>query len=255
MAVEIVVFGARTDNFGFLLRDGDSGRVAAVDAPEEAAILAELDRRGWTLDEIFITHHHNDHTEAIAPLKRRFGANVVGPRGDAEKIAGLDTLVGGGDTVMLGDTPLVVIDVPGHTPGHIAYHLPTEKALFAADALFSIGVGRMLPGMAEKMWEGLERLRALDPDTQIYCGHEYTLANGRFALGIEPGNEALKARIAEAEAQIAAGRPTIPSTLASELAVNPFLRADVPDVAAAVGMEGRAPWEVFGALRAAKDRF
>lgn len=255
MALDIVLFPARSDNFGYLVRDTASGRVAAIDAPEEAAILAALDDNGWTLTDILITHHHPDHTEAIAPLKRRFSARVAGPRAEADKIDGLDTLVDGGDTVALGDTVFSVIAVPGHTNGHIAYHAAADHALFCADALFSLGVGRMFEGTPEIMWEGLTRLKALDPQTRIYCGHEYTRSNARFALSVDPDNKALKARAEEAERQIAAGEPTIPALLSDELAANPFLRADTPEMARAMNLDAAPPHAVFAALRRAKDDF
>lgn len=255
MPLEIAVFPALSDNFGYLIRDGASGRVAAIDAPEEAPILAELDRRGWELTDILITHHHADHTDAIAPLKKRFGVHVTGPRAEADKIEGLDTLVAGGDYVMFGETRFDVIDVPGHTLGHIAFHSAADKTLFSADALFSLGVGRMFEGEYESMWAGLERLKALDPQTLIYCGHEYTLANAKFALSIDPDNASLKARADEAKRQIDRGEATIPVLLADELAANPFLRADEPSLAEALGLEGAPAWQVFGAVRKAKDDF
>lgn len=255
MPLEIAVFTALHDNFGFLVRDTASGRVAAIDAPEEAPIIAELEKRGWTLTDILITHHHADHTDAIAPLKRRFDVHVIGPREEASKISGLDTLVGGGDTVTLGETVFEVIDVPGHTLGHIAFFSPADKALFSADALFSLGVGRMFEGDAEGMWKGLERLKALPGETRIYCGHEYTLSNAKFALSVDPDNAALKARAEEAQRQRDAGEPTIPTTLSDELAANPFLRADIPGLAQAMNLSGAPAWQVFGALRKAKDNF
>ena len=255
MPLDIALFPALSDNFGYLVRDAGSGRVAAIDAPEEAPILAELEKRGWTLTDILVTHHHADHTDAIAPLKRRFEVQVVGPKGEAGRIAGLDRLVGGGDTVMLGETGFEVIDVPGHTLGHIAYFSPAEKVLFSADALFSLGVGRMFEGSPEPMWQGLQRLKALPPETKIHCGHEYTLSNAKFALSVDPGNAALKARAQEAQRQIDAGRPTIPAILSDELAANPFLRADTPEIAAAMNLSGAPAWQVFGALRKAKDNF
>ncbi len=253
--LEIAVFPALNDNFGYLVRDTGSGRVAAIDAPEEGAILAELEKRGWTLTDILITHHHSDHTDAIAPLKRRFDAHVIGPRAEAGKIAGLDTLVGGGDTVTLGETVFEVFDVPGHTLGHIAFFSSADKTLFSADALFSLGVGRMFEGDAESMWAGLERLKALPGETKIYCGHEYTLSNAKFALSVDPDNAALKTRADEARRQIDAGEPTIPARLSEELAANPFLRADTPDLAQAMNLAGAPAWQVFGALRKAKDNF
>ncbi len=255
MTVEIELFGALETNFGVLIRDGGTGKVAAIDAPETAPIVSALERRGWTLDLILITHHHSDHTDAILPLKDKYGATVYGPRGEKDKIEGLDHLVSGGDRVKVGGTEFDVIDVPGHTNGHIAYYAQAEKLLFAADALFSLGVGRMFEGTPEMMWEGLLRLRALDPETKVYCGHEYTLSNAAFALSVDPDNAALKARAEEAQRQIDNGEPTIPSRLADEIAANPFLRADDAAIARAVKLEGAPAAEVFGALRKAKDSF
>lgn len=255
MPLEIAVFPARSDNFGYLVRDVASGRVASIDAPDPQAIIAELEKRDWVLTDLLITHHHADHTDGIGPLKAAYNAHVTGPKGDAGKIEGLDTLVDGGDAVMLGETRFAVIGVPGHTLGHIAFHAPADKVLFSADALFSLGVGRMFEGDYEAMWAGLKRLKALDPQTLIYCGHEYTLANARFALSIDPDNPSLKARADEARRQIDRGEATIPARLADELAANPFLRADDPGMARRMGLEGAPAWQVFGAIRKAKDNF
>lgn len=255
MPLEIEFFPALETNFGVLLRDTATGKVAAIDAPETAPIVEALERRGWTLDHLLITHHHPDHTDAILPLKEKYGATVWGPRGESGKIEGLDHLVAGGDTLKLGETTFEVIDTPGHTLGHITYHVPAEKLLFAADALFSLGVGRMFEGTPGPMWEGLLRLRALDPETKLYCGHEYTLSNAAFALSVDPDNAALKARAEQAKRQIENGKPTIPAILADEIAANPFLRADDPGIAKAMNLEGASPADVFGALRKAKDNF
>ncbi|WP_404401682.1 hydroxyacylglutathione hydrolase [Pelagibacterium halotolerans] len=255
MPAQIAVFTARSDNFGYLVHDRETGRTAAIDAPEEKAILDALAAHGWTLSDILVTHHHGDHTEAIGPLKARFGARVVGPRGEADKIEGLDELVSGGDRISVGALSFEVIDVPGHTLGHIAYHAPEEKALFSGDALFSLGVGRMFEGTPEPMWAGLKRLKALDPQTAVYCGHEYTLANAKFALSVDPSNESLIARAEEAKGQIESGLPTIPARLGDEIAANPFLRADTEALAGRMGLQGADPVEVFGALRRAKDQF
>jgi hydroxyacylglutathione hydrolase len=257
MSVIVDVFPARQDNFGYLIHDEATGRTAALDAPEDAPIRAALQRRGWTLTDIIITHHHADHTEAIAPLKATFGAVVTGPKGEAEKIAGLDVLVSDGDIVELGATRLHVIATPGHTLGHICYFIAGEDGrpghLFSADALFSVGVGRMFEGTPGPMWEGVKRLRNLPDDTLVYCGHEYTESNVRFALSIDPDNAALKTRAAEVAALRADGKPTIPFNLGEDKRANPFQRADAPEFARHYGLEN--PAEVFAAIRKGKDNF
>lgn len=255
MSLIVDVFPARSDNFGYLVHDTTSRRTAAIDAPETAAIKSALVHRGWALTDIFITHHHIDHVEAIADLKAEYGARVVGPCAEADKIAGLDELVAGGDQVRLGDTVFEVYDAPGHTLGHIVFHDQAGKHLFTADALFSLGVGRMFEGTPGPMWAGLERLRALPDDTLVYCGHEYTASNARFALSIDPDNPALQQRAAEVEALRAAGRPTIPFVLGEDKLANPFLRADDPHFARHYGLDGSDPGAVFGAIRKGKDSF
>ncbi len=255
MGLIVDVFAARSDNYGYLLHDEASGRTAALDAPEAAPIRAALARRGWTLTDILITHHHVDHVEAIPELKAETGATVTGPRDEVDKIAGLDRLVGDGDIVMLGETRLDVIATPGHTLGHIAYHDAAGRHLFTADALFSLGCGRMFEGTPGPMWEGLLRLRALPDDTLVYCGHEYTASNARFALSVDPDNAALVKRAAEVTALRDAGKFTIPAVLGEEKAANPFLRANDPALAARVGLAGASADAVFAALRKAKDTF
>lgn len=255
MSVIVDVFPARSDNFGYLVHDTATGRTAAIDAPEAATIRAALTRRGWTLSDIFITHHHIDHVEGIAELKAAFGTRVVGPAAEADKIEGLDELVGDGDMVSLGDTRFQILATPGHTLGHIVYFDGEGGHLFSADALFSLGVGRMFEGTPGPMWAGLERLRALPDATLVYCGHEYTQSNARFALSIDPENPALKARAAEVDALRAAGKPTIPFRLGEDKKANPFLRADAPELARHYGLEGAAPADVFAAIRKGKDNF
>lgn len=255
MSVIVDVFGARSDNFGYLVHDTATGRTAAIDAPEAAAIRTALIHRGWNLTDIFITHHHIDHVEGIAELKAEFGARVVGPRAEADKIAGLDVLVAGGETVTLGDTVFDVYDTPGHTLGHIVFHDKAGKHLFTADALFSLGVGRMFEGTPGPMWEGVKSLRALPDDTLVYCGHEYTASNAKFALSINPNNKALEKRAAEVIGLRAAGKATIPFLLGEDKAANPFLRADDPGLAAHYGLTGADPAEVFAAIRKGKDTF
>lgn len=255
MSLIVDVFAARQDNFGYLAHDAATGRTAAIDAPEAEPIRNALLHRGWRLTDILITHHHADHTEAIPALKAEFDAVVTGPAAEAGKIGGLDRLVEAGDTVLLGESRFEVIAAPGHTLGHIVYFEPAGKHLFSGDALFSLGCGRMFEGMPGPMWEGLKRLRALPDETLVYCGHEYTASNARFALSIDPGNETLKTRAAEIEALRHAGKFTIPAQLGIEKAANPFLRADEPYFAELYGLDDADPADVFAAIRKAKDNF
>ena len=255
MALIVDVFAARSDNFGYLVHDEASGRTAAIDAPEAGPIREALDQRGWTLTDIFITHHHIDHVEAIAELKEAFGTRVVGPRDEADKIEGLDELVGDGDVIELGESRFAVMATPGHTLGHVVFYEAAGGHLFSADALFSLGVGRMFEGTPGPMWAGLKRLRELPDDTLVYCGHEYTQSNAKFALSIDPDNAALKARAAEVDTLRAAGRPTIPFNLGEDKKANPFLRADAPELARHYGLDGADPAEVFAAIRKGKDNF
>jgi len=252
----IDIFMCRTDNYGYLVHDVDSGRTAAIDAPDAKAVKAALALRGWRLTDIFITHHHTDHVEGVPALKREFGATVTGPRAEAEKILGLDHLIGPGENATLGATSFYVIGTPGHTLGHIVYYDHAGGHLFSGDALFSMGVGRMFEGKPGPMWEGLEEVRELPAETLVYCGHEYTLDNARFARSVDPRNAALAIRAAEVDKMRETGRFTIPVSLGMEKATNPFLRADRPELAWAMGLPPDAvPSAVFAALRAAKDNF
>lgn len=255
MAVQVEIFQCLSDNYGYLLHDEATGATAALDAPEASTIRKALERRGWTLSDIFITHHHHDHTGGIAELKAAYGAKVTGPRAEKDKIEGLDVLVSGGATVWLGETCFEVIETPGHTLGHIVYYDDKGGHLFTADALFSLGCGRMFEGEPGPMWTGLKRLRALPGRTLVYCGHEYTVANAKFALSIDTANESLKKRAGEVVEQRRNNQFTIPVTLSAEKAQNPFLRADSAPLAEAIGMAGADPVEVFAALRKAKDNF
>lgn len=255
MGLIVDLFAARSDNFGYLVHDQASGRTAAIDAPEAGPIREALDQRGWTLTDIFITHHHIDHVEAIAELKAAFGTRVVGPRDEADKIEGLDELVGDGDTLELGETRFAVMATPGHTLGHVVFYDAEGGHLFSADALFSLGVGRMFEGTPGPMWASLKRLRDLPDETLVYCGHEYTQSNAKFALSIDPDNAALKTRAAEVESLRAAGRPTIPFNLGEDKKANPFLRADAPELARHYGLDGADPADVFATIRKGKDNF
>lgn len=255
MTIEIVTVPARSDNYAFLVHDAESGRTALVDAPEAAPIEAALAERGWRLDEIWITHHHGDHVEGVSELRSRHGATVTGAAADAHRLPPLDRAVADGDTFDFAGAAVRVIDVSGHTIGHIAFHLPAANAVFTADSLMALGCGRVFEGTAAMMWKSLCRLAALPKETVVYSGHEYTATNARFALTIEPGNAALAARAEAVFAAAAAGRPTVPSTLAEELATNPFLRAGLPQVKEALSKQSEDDVSVFAEVRGRKDRF
>ena len=253
MPVEIVTVPCRSDNYAYLVRDTASGEVALVDAPSVAPIRAALSARGWSLRQVWITHHHHDHTEGVDAL--RAGAEVIGNAADAGRLPPLDRAVNEGERFRLGETEVEVLDVSGHTIGHIAFHLPGEGAVFTADSLMALGCGRVFEGTHAMMWASLTRLMALAPDTDIYSGHNYGQANGRFAMSIEPGNAALGQRIARIEEADRAGTPIVPVTLAEELATNPFLRATEAAVKAAVGLAGADDAAVFAEVRRRKDAF
>jgi hydroxyacylglutathione hydrolase len=255
MPAQIHLFPCLKDNYGVLVHDPDSGATAAIDAPEAPAVEAALKATGWTLTDILVTHHHADHTDGIAALKQRHRCRVVAPQAEAARIPMVDETVRENDMVRVGGLQARVIETPGHTAGQINYFFPADKLLFAGDTLFSIGCGRVIEGNAEMMWQSLLKLRALPDDTRIYCGHEYTKANIRFARTVEPGNAALAAREKGADAQLAAGKPTIPSLMGEEKAANPFLRADVPEIATAVGLAGSPAWKVFAEIRERKNKF
>lgn len=243
---------ALRDNYVHLLHDPTTGATAAIDPSEAAPVLTALAAKGWTLTHVLCTHHHPDHTGGNAALREATGCEVVGARADAARIPALTVAVDDGDRVPVGSASGSVLTIPGHTSGHIAYHFD-EGLLFCGDTLFSLGCGRLFEGTPEQMWASLCRLRALPGETRVYCGHEYTQSNARFALTIEPQNEALLRRVAEVERLRADGRPTVPSVLAEERAANPFLRADEPGVRAVVG--GDSDVQVFAALRRRKDVF
>ena len=252
---QVRLFLCLQDNFGVLVHDPLSGATAAIDAPEAAPVEAALQGNGWKLTDILVTHHHRDHTGGIAALKQQYGCRVVAPRGEAEKIPGVDETVGEGDRVKVGNLTAQVLETPGHTLGHIAYWFEADKLAFVGDTLFSIGCGRVIEGNAETMWRSLSKLRDLPDDTRIFCGHEYTQANIRFALTVEPDNKALRARASTVDKLVAEKKFTLPSTMAEEREANVFLRADMPEVAAAVGMGGKPPAEVFAEIRTRKNKF
>ncbi len=253
--LEVEQFACREDNFGVLVHDPKSGQTAAIDAPELQPILDALTRRGWTLTHIFTTHWHPDHVEANLDLKAQFGITITGPAVEAAKIPGIDNTVKGGDHFDFAGHRVDVIDCPGHTLGGISYSIRSQKLLFAADTLFSLGCGRLLEGTAAQMWASLSKLMALPDDTIIYCGHEYTASNAKFALSVDPDNEALVERALEVEQLRAAGKPTLPTTMGREKATNPFLRADDGYIRENLGMEKASDVEVFAEIRKRKDTF
>jgi hydroxyacylglutathione hydrolase len=254
MAAQTQLFLCLKDNFGVLLHDPESGATAAIDAPEAAPVEAALQAKGWRLTDILVTHHHHDHTGGIAALKQRHRCRIVAPAAEAHGIPEVDETVREGDRVRVGALEGRVIETPGHTAGHISYMFGQEKLVFVGDTLFSIGCGRVIEGTPEMMWQSLLKLRALPDDTQIYCGHEYTQANIRFAKTIEPDNAVLLAR-EQAVARLAAERkPTIPTTIGEEKAANPFLRADIPALAQSLELTGAPAWQVFAAIRERKNR-
>src|SRR5207302_1308796 len=255
MPAQTHLFLCLKDNYGVLVHDPESGATASIDAPDAPAVEAALKATGWKLTDILVTHHHADHTDGIPALKQHHRCRVLAPQSEAARIPLVDETVRENDKVRVGGLEARVIETPGHTLGQVNYFFPTDKLLFAGDTLFSIGCGRVIEGNAELMWQSLLKLRALPDDTQVYCGHEYTEANIRFALTIEPDNAALKARAEEAKRQRAAGKPTVPSQLGEEKRAKVFLRADLPEVAKSVGLAGRPAWQVFAEIRERKNRF
>jgi hydroxyacylglutathione hydrolase len=254
MTAEIRLFPCLSDNFGYLIHDPLTKATAAIDAPEAGPVIKALQREGWTLTDILVTHHHADHVGGIAELKDKYSCRVVAPFDKGAAIPMVDERVKNGSTVKVGNLTARVLETPGHTLDHISYVFDSERALFSADTLFSIGCGRVFEGTYPMMWDSLLKLRALPDDTNIYCGHEYTAANIKFALTVEPNNQDLKARAEEVARLRAANKPTIPTSIGDEKKANVFLRADVPAVAQAVGLPGKSAAEVFGELRERKNK-
>jgi hydroxyacylglutathione hydrolase len=226
MSLDIIHIPVLSDNYIWLAREQASGEVLVVDPAVAEPVLAEADARRWRITQIWNTHWHPDHTGGNAAIKEATGCIVTGPAAEKDRIPTLDRLVTEGDMVRLGAVEAQVIDVPAHTAGHIAYHFPTEQAAFVGDTLFAMGCGRLFEGTAAQMFANMRKLEALGDDTAIYCAHEYTLSNGRFALTVEPDNSALQSRMAEVIALRERGEPTVPTTIALERATNPFMRAE-----------------------------
>lgn len=253
--LDLVTIPCLKDNYAYLIHDAASGQTALVDAPEAAPILQALALRGWKLGMILLTHHHDDHIQGVPELVAATGAVVLGARADQHRLPRLDRALAEGDRLTLGGVEGQVLDVSGHTMGHIAFVFPAAGLAFTADSLMAGGCGRLFEGAPATMWASLSKLAALPPETLICSGHEYTAANLRFAATIEPENPALQTRIAAVAAARQAGRPTVPVTLAEELATNPFLRAGLPAIKAAMAMDQASDAEVFAEIRARKDKF
>ena len=253
--LQIAQFPCLSDNYGFLLHDPVAGLTATIDTPDAEAIGAELDRRQWQLTHIFNTHHHADHAGGNLALKEKTGCLIVGPRGDAGRIPGIDLGVGEGDLVPFGDRRIKVFETPGHTTGHIVYFIPEAKAAFVGDTLFAMGCGRLFEGSPGQMWDSLQKILRWPDDTRLYCAHEYTLDNAKFALTVEPNNMALVSRAREVARLRREGKPTVPTLLSLEKETNPFLRPTSPGLKQTIGLADSDDVSVFAQTRALKDTF
>lgn len=254
-ALVIHQFPCLRDNYGYLVHDPASGATASIDTPEAGKILAEAKAKGWRITHILNTHHHMDHAGGNLAIKEATGCTIIGPRAEGAKIPGLDVAVGEGDVVEIGSHAAKVFDVPGHTAGHIAYWFADDGAAFVGDTLFALGCGRVFEGTPAQMWSSLSKLMALPGETKVYCAHEYTQSNARFALTVEPHNAALQARAKRIDEARAKGEPTVPSTIALELETNPFLRTASDDLQATIGLKGGDAVSVFAKTRQLKDEF
>ena len=253
--LEVEQIPVLSDNYVYLVHEPGTGVTGVVDPAVAGPVLERLADRGWTLDWILSTHHHADHTGGNLELKEATGCRIAGPKADEARIPGIDLKLAEGDHFKLGEADALIIETPGHTSGHISYWFADAKALFCADTLFSLGCGRVFEGTFPQMWESLSKLAALPDDAMVYCGHEYTQANARFALSVDPDNAALQARAAEVDRQRAAGQPTVPTLLGAERVENPFLRPFDPAIRAKLGMKDASDADVFGEIRRRKDSF
>jgi len=255
MGLSIVRVPAYSDNYIWLLNDVESGKTAVVDPGQAQPVLDALQENGWQLDWVINTHHHWDHTGANLELQKATGCKVAGAAADRHRIPGLELALNDGDAFHLGFSEASVLFTPGHTTGHICFWFAKDRCFFSGDTLFLMGCGKLTECDAATMWSSLSRVTALPPDTQIYCAHEYTLANARFACTVDPHNTALQKRLARIEAQRLRGEATVPASLREELATNPFLRAAEADIARQLDWAGAAPVEIFAELRRRKDYF
>ncbi len=253
--LEVHMFPCLSDNYGYLLHDTEADLTACIDTPEVGPIEAALEQKGWRLTHILNTHHHFDHAGGNLELKEKYGCTIVGSKRDAARIPGIDIELDDGDSFTFGNHSALVLDVSGHTIGHIAYHFAEDDILFCGDALFALGCGRLFEGTPGQMWDSLSKLKAMPDSTRVYCAHEYTQSNAKFAVTVEPQNAMLMDRAREIDELRAAGKPTVPSTIGQEKATNPFLRPDSPDLQATLGMSGADLVAVFAETRQRKDSF
>ena len=255
MALTLVTVPCLQDNYAYILRDTATGTTAVVDVPDAAPIIEALSLRGWPLNDIFLTHHHWDHIDGVAALVAATGARVIGAGADAHRLPPLDRTVSDGDSISVGSETGTVIDVPGHTVGHVAFHFPVAALVFTADSLMAMGCGRLFEGTPAQMYASLQKLTKLPPETLICSGHEYTASNMRFALALEPENPGLILHSDRINAARIQGLATVPSRLGDELATNPFLRAHTAQLKAVLGTPNATAAEAFADLRARKDSF
>lgn len=255
MPHEIVTIPCLDDNYAFLIGNSETSEAVVVDVPDAVPINGELARRGWSLTHVLLTHHHWDHVDGLDGLTSRPDLTIVGAEADAHRLPALDRALREGDALQVLGLPVHILDVSGHTVGHIAFHIPALDAVFTADSLMALGCGRLFEGTPEQMLASLKKLMALPDETIVYSGHEYTMTNARFAMTIEPDNSALISRVDATQAAQAAGEPTVPSSLKLECATNPFLRAHVPQIADHLGMTGASELDVFTEIRERRNRF
>lgn len=253
--LEVELVPVLSDNYVYLAHEPDSGDTAVVDPAVAEPVLAAAKARGWTITHILNTHHHGDHTGGNMEVQKATGAPIVGPKYDERRIPGIQIALEEGDTYRVGNAEAEVFFTPGHTSGHICFWFKDAGVLFSGDTLFALGCGRLFEGTAEQMWNSLQKLRRLPPETRIYCGHEYTQTNARCALTVDPDNTRLKDYAQRINELRRDGKPTIPAEMGVELETNPFLRADDPALAATMGMSGASPVEVFAAVRERRNQF
>lgn len=252
--VEIVQFKCLDDNYSFLIHDPSTETTAVIDTPDASEIINQLEQRGWQLDYILTTHHHWDHIDGHEALKQRYDCQIIGGELNRDQIPGINQCVSQGDQVQVGSLAAQVIATPGHTLGHVVYYFPQLDAVFVGDTLFSMGCGRLFEGTPQQMWQSIQQLKALPSNTAIYCAHEYTLSNARFALALEPDNVALQQRVAEVEKLRVENLPTVPTYVEQELQTNPFMRVEQPGLQSQLGMLGHPADQVFAEIRQRKDR-